>query len=206
LLPITYKPREMARMSFRKIPKYLTLDEARSLVSPLLKEADYVSWFLCLLLLRTGARISELLSVHLGDVDFNNRTMRIITEKRTSHERFVPVQDDVLAAIGEWITLQAQAGQAITRRDRLFSFGRTTAFLRVREAFHITGIAKAADKGRSNAHPHTLRHSFAVINLAQGVPITVLAEWLGHASIQNTLIYTKIIAQHSRHWAEQVRW
>jgi site-specific recombinase XerD len=133
-------------------------------------------------------------------------TIRIITEKRQSHDRFVPVQADVLAAIGEWISTQAQAGRTIACKDRLFAFGRTMAFLRVREAFQSTGIGKTDDKGESNAHPHTLRHTFAVISLAQGVPIIVLAEWLGHASIQNTLIYTKIIAQHSRHWAGQVQW
>lgn len=206
MLPIIHSPRELARVTSRKIPKYLTLDEARSLVSPLLKDDNYISWFLCLLLLRTGARISELLSIRLGDVDYNNRTIRIITEKRQSHERFIPVQTDVLAAVGEWITLQAQSNRTITRKDRLFNFGRTMAFLRVREAFKNANIEKKDDKGKSNAHPHTLRHTFAVINLAQGVPITVLAEWLGHASIQNTLIYTKIIAQHSKHWAEKVQW
>ncbi len=165
-----------------------------------------MSWFLCLMLLRTGARISELLAVCLGDVDYNNQTIRFVTQKRESHERFVPVQTDVLAAIGEWITLQAQSGRTITRKDRLFSFGRIMAFLRVREAFKLTGIEKTDGKGKSNAHPHTLRHTFAVVNLAQGVPVTVLAEWLGHASIQNTLIYTRILAHHSRHWVEQVRW
>ncbi len=206
MLPIVHSPREVTRALSRKVPKYLTLDETRMLLGPLLKDSDYVSWFLCLMLLRTGSRISELLFVRLGDVDYNNQTIRIVTEKRQSHERFVPIQTDVLAAIGEWITLQAQSGRMITRKDRLFSFGRTMAFLRVRNAFQIAGIEKTDDRGRSNAHPHSLRHSFAVINLAQGVPITVLAEWLGHASIQNTLIYTKIIAQHSRHWASQVQW
>lgn len=142
MLPIAHKTRELVRLASHKLPKYLTLDEARTLVSPRLKDENYVSWFLCFMLLRTGARISELPSVRLGGIDFNNVTVRIITEKRESHERFVPVQADVLAAIGEWITLQAHAGRIINRRDKLFSFGRTTAFLRVREAFHITGIEK----------------------------------------------------------------
>lgn len=206
MLPVVHSPREITRALSRKVPKYITLDDTRALLCPLLKEEDYVSWFLCLLLLRTGARISELLAVRLGDVDYTNQTIRIVTEKRESHERFVPVQTDVLAAIGEWVTLQAQSGRTITRKDRLFSFRRTMAFLRVREAFQKAGIEKVDDRHHSNAHPHTLRHSYAVINLAQGVPITVLAEWLGHSSIQNTLIYTKIIAQHSRHWAQQVQW
>lgn len=206
MLPIVHSPREIARALSRKIPKYITLDESRALLSDRLKDNNYISWFLCLMLLRTGARVSELLAVRLGDVDYNNRTIRIVTKKRQSHERFVPVQTDVLAAVGEWITIQAQSGRTITRNDRLFNFGRTMAFLRVKEAFRVAKIEKDDDKGKSNAHPHTLRHSYAIVNLAQGVPITTVSEWLGHSSIQNTLVYTKIIAQHSRHWAEQVQW
>lgn len=110
MLPVVHKTREIAQALSRKIPKYITLDETRLLLSSRLKETDYVSWFLCLMLLRTGARVSELLSVRLGDVDYNNRTIRIVTAKRETHERFVPVQADVLASIGEWVTLQAQWG------------------------------------------------------------------------------------------------
>lgn len=206
MLPIVHKTREIAQALSRKIPKYITLDETRLLLSARLRETNYIAWFLCLMLLRTGARVSELLAVRLGDIDYSNRTIRIVTAKRSLHERFVPVQADVLAAVGEWVTIQAQRGRQISRKDKLFAFGRISAFLRVKEAFRFAGLERVDDRGKSNSHPHVLRHTFAVINLAQGVPITVLAEWLGHASIQNTLIYTKILAQHSKHWAEQVQW
>ncbi|MDR7869115.1 MAG: site-specific integrase [Sporomusaceae bacterium] len=178
MLPVVHSPREIARALSRKVPKYITLDESRALLSDRLKDENYVSWFLCLMLLRTGARVSELLAVRLGDVDYNNQTIRIVTEKRQSHERFVPVQADILAAVGEWITIQAQSGRTIARKDRLFNFGRIMAFLRVRDAFQLAGIEKVDDKGKSNAHPHSLRHTYSIINLAQGVPIITVSEWL----------------------------
>ena len=45
MLPVV-QAREIAQALSRKIPKYITLDETRLLMSTRLKEADYVSWFL----------------------------------------------------------------------------------------------------------------------------------------------------------------
>jgi site-specific recombinase XerD len=39
-----------------------------------------------------------------------------------------------------------------------------------------------------------------------GVPLVVLNEWLGHADIRNTLIYTKVTAQDTRAYYEQINW
>jgi integrase/recombinase XerC len=63
-----------------------------------------------------------------------------------------------------------------------------------------------AEIEKERSHPHSFRHTYAIVNLAQGVPVTVVQEWLGHANILNTLIYTRILAQHSKGFAEQVQW
>ena len=54
------------------------------------------------------------------------------------------------------------------------------------EAVNRAGIAKPA-------HVHTLRHSFATHLLLHGVNIRKVQEYLGHKSIETTMIYTHVI-------------
>lgn len=40
---------------------------------------------------------------------------------------------------------------------------------------------------------HTARHTFAVLSLMKGLPVAVLQKVLGHAKIQTTMLYAKIV-------------
>ena len=40
---------------------------------------------------------------------------------------------------------------------------------------------------------HTLRHSYARHLLMNGIPINYLSRWLGHSSIQTTLVYLELV-------------
>ena len=64
----------------------------------------------------------------------------------------------------------------------------------VKRLYRVSGRCK----GRCNAPgkrvgTHTLRHSYARHLLMNGIPINYLSRWLGHSSIQTTLIYLELV-------------
>ena len=50
-----------------------------------------------------------------------------------------------------------------------------------------------ADRQSVDSGTHTLRHSYARHLLVHGVPISYRSHWLGHSSIQTTLIYLELV-------------
>ncbi|MYA61629.1 MAG: tyrosine-type recombinase/integrase [Dehalococcoidia bacterium] len=72
--------------------------------------------------------------------------------------------------------------------DRLIKASRSTADRWIRAAKVKEEEAGAILMGR-HISSHTLRHSYAMHLMMNGIPINYLSRWLGHSSIQTTLIY-----------------
>ena len=73
---------------------------------------------------------------------------------------------------------------------------RTTAWRCVQRAFerakHLGAIPPSREVGS-----HTFHHSYARHLLMNGIPINFLSRWLGHSSIQTTLIYLELVPDPS---------
>ncbi len=196
MLPISIFPRALSQTFRRELPKYFNQAELRMILSEELRQKDYPSWFLVFFLSRTGCRITEALNITVASVDFSSRTLRTRTLKRRDiFERAIPLTGEVIGVIAEYI-----ASLGLQRHDKLFSFTRKTAYIKVQKACREAGIKD------ERCHPHTLRHTFATTAILNGVPLPVLQAWLGHRDIYNTLIYTQVLAVDSRQFAENLRW
>ena len=72
----------------------------------------------------------------------------------------------------------------------------TTAWRWVKTAVRRAEELGAISPGK-HISTHTLRHSYARHLLMNGIPINYLSRWLGHSSIQTTLIYLELVPDPS---------
>jgi len=149
----------------------------------------------------TGARISEACGLSLGDLDFDQRLVRLFG--KGAKERIVPVGRSAVAAMEQWLHGGRPALEPAiwkTRDDQMAIFlntrgarlSRQAAWAVVRKYGEATGLA-------DRLSPHVLRHSCATHLLDHGADLRIVQEMLGHASISTTQVYTKV--SQERLWA-----
>lgn len=146
-----------------------------------------------------GLRVSELVSLRLGDLFFGEGYLRVTG--KGDKQRLVPFGPSVRERLSAY--LEVRAGQAAGRSEEtLFLNNRGRALTRVmvftllRQAVRDAGIDKRVS-------PHTFRHSFATHLLEGGASIRQVQELLGHESITTTEIYTHLDNEHLRQTVER---
>lgn len=161
------------------LPEYLEPAEVNGLIRFAPNPQAALLFLVCW---RSGLRISEALSIRTADI--THETLRVRRGKG-GKDRLVPVHPELGAAFRSALAFGA-------KRELLFDITRHTAWRWVKEAQERAVNAGVLMNGK-RIGTHTLRHSFARHALASGVPINVLSRWLGHASLQTTLIYLQIL-------------
>lgn len=131
---------------------------------------------LCILLLDTGARLSEMLNVSFGDFT-NNFQQVTFWHTKTNHPRTVP------------LTRRAKA--VLERRFREFP---DAPFHNIQQAKFRSAWNKMRSTlaGFANVTPHTLRHTCCTRLVLGGVDIKRVMEWMGHKNISTTMRYMQI--------------
>lgn len=173
--------------------KYLNSAERKKLLAVAEDEADASAQAFALTLFYTGCRISEALNLTAERVDFTNRALVFETLKRRSrgHFRAVPIPDSLCERLRP--LLRDRAGPA-----RVWAFSRATGYRHVKGLMHRAGISGGM------MCPKGLRHGMAVACLAQGIPITIVQKWLGHARLETTAIYLDVSGEEERELASRL--
>lgn len=135
-----------------------------------------------------GLRVSELLSLKIGDIDLSNRTIRV--NGKGQKERIVPMRQTTPLWISAYFS---------SFRKRNPGSSTPYAFLNLQgkplsRVSFWKQIKKYADKAgiRSEVSPHTLRHSFATHLLENGAELRAVQRMLGHQDIGTTEVYTHV--------------
>lgn len=166
--------------------KVLTSEET----SRLLAEMSEPMWNLMIHLgLRTGLRRGELMALDWADIDFARNRLTVnhaasagqIAPPKTYQVRSIPLAADIRARLE---TIARPSGYIFPNpHGGLCSEGG------IEEA--IRRMAKKADIRRIGWH--TLRHTFATELAANGVPLHVVKELLGHSTIAMTMRYAHVV-------------
>ncbi len=125
------------------------------------------------LIYATGVRVSELCSMDIGDIDFEDFTIRV--RGKGGKFRVVFVDDDTLEEIEAFSAGRIAGPLFLGQQGRAIS---------PRTVQHI--FKKWAPEGIT---PHKIRHSYASELYKRSKNLRVVQENLGHSSIQTTEIY-----------------
>ena len=152
------------------------------------------------LLYASGMRVSELISLNLGDVDAVNDFVRCFG--KGNKERIIPIARKASLTVEEYLK-ESRPKLARNKNDKALFLNRRGERL-TRQGFWqiLKGHARAAELS-ADITPHTLRHSFATHMLSGGADLRTVQELLGHANISTTQVYTHLTSEHVRRTYEK---
>jgi site-specific recombinase XerD len=180
-----------------RVIEYLEPEQVRAVLakpdrrSPL-GQRDYA---LLLLLYNTGARIGEALRLSATDLHLTTpRHVRILG--KGNKERICPLWAETGAALSRIVDASAP-------QRRVFRSARSDALSRDGVAHALRKYVALAAREmpslrRHRITPHVLRHSCAVALLEAGVDVTIIRDYLGHASVATTSRYISTNVQMKR--------
>lgn len=141
------------------------------------------------LLFSTGIRISELCHIHIKDIDFQERSLKILG--KGSKERILYLgNDQVIESLKSLLELYKDSKDS-KDTDYLFLNKFNT---RLSEQSVRILLKKIESELKLTVHitPHMFRHTFATTLLEKEVDIRYIQNILGHSSISTTQIYTHV--------------
>jgi site-specific recombinase XerD len=178
----------------RRVVSYLTREELDAVlaVPDLTTVQGRRDRALLLFLARTGARVTEAISVSHADLRLDSPS-QVLLHGKGSKDRVVPLAPDlvtVLRALRDDRGVRPSSGEPVfvnARGRRLTRFGVVHIVHRI-----VAGAVKTRpDLTRRSISPHTLRHTTAMDLLQAGVDLTTIRSWLGHASVETTHHYVE---------------
>ncbi len=169
----------------------LSVDEINTFLSAIDPSTDIGKRNLAIieLLYGAGLRVSELASIKASDIDFNERTIRVMGKGRK--ERIAPFNEEALKSLNSYLEIRSNLAKEDKPSDIIF-LNKSGTPLNVRSIQRLTRFISLKAGIIRKATPHTMRHSYATHLLEAGASIKTVKELLGHASIAATQKYTHL--------------
>jgi integrase/recombinase XerC len=182
----------------RKLPRFLTAEAAADVMAAPLgletgRAVAHLRDALALeLLYGSGIRVSELATLDLGQISSASAEVRVLGKGRK--ERIVPLGSKAQAALEAYLPRRAELRHPKSGAfdQNALLLGQAGKRLSVRWLQKLVKRYGALGAGRSDLHPHALRHSCATHMLEGGADLRAIQEMLGHSSLSTTQRYTHV--------------
>ena len=178
----------------KRLPKALTISDIESMIASNGEDiAGVRNKALIETLYATGARVSEIVQLNVGDISRSEgNTVTVKVRGKGGKERLVPMGKFAQHALDQYLTRSRPTMLKNAREEALFLNEKRGTRLTRQSAWQI--VMKAAERAgiERDISPHALRHSFATHLLDGGADIRVVQELLGHSSVTTTQIYTLV--------------
>lgn len=193
LLPANPMKNLDAPKTKKSLPKYLTLDESKKLLSVISgknKERDFA---IVTLFLNCGMRLSELVSINYNDIKSDGT---IVITGKGNKERTIYLNQACIDAITAYMKVRPNdkvKDRALFLSSRCQRINPRTVEMMVNKYIDMAGL------GGRGLSVHKLRHTAATLMYQHGnVDVLVLKEILGHENLGTTEIYTHIQSDASK--------
>jgi integrase/recombinase XerD len=181
----------------RSLPRSLSEAEVESLLSaPAVADPlGYRDRTMLEVLYATGLRVSELVSLKLGQVNLNQGVTRVLG--KGNRERLIPLGEEAVRWLKAFIS--GARNDILLDRSTDYLFPTRRGDRMTRQAFWhiIKRYARKAGVDRELS-PHTLRHAFATHLLNHGADLRVVQMLLGHSDLSTTQIYTHVARERMK--------
>lgn len=178
--------------------RFLSPDEARAIMDEL-KKRNYQAWLMALISLHCGLRFGEIAHLCWGDIDIPAMTIHI-REAKSGYGRHAVMTTDVAEALS---SLSPGAPS-----DLVFSTGTGGAIRQVSDSFATVvkklGLNNGITDRRQKIVFHTLRHTYASWLAKSGQGQLVIADRLGHRTLEMTKRYTHLMDETRKASADAI--
>lgn len=153
-------------------------------------------------LMYLGCRLSEALEITPNRINLSNReiTIRSLKKRKDNQFRQVPAPEALIDALSLAFDIRKhQLANSTRANQRLWTWTRQHAYEIIKKIMIDAGIPEG--KHRT---PKGLRHSYGINAIINGVDVINLKEWMGHADLATTQIYTTVIGHEKKEVAKRM--
>lgn len=183
----------LVQVKQKRLPKHLSVDEMFKVIAMAGGESEMEIRDRALLELwyATGTRVSEICQVQVSDLDFEQKTLKVLG--KGNRQRLLPVGEVALSWCQKYKMIRHEwiRRACLKEMDTFFLSPRGGVLSRQNVWKMLKSYTKKAGIKRS-VWPHMIRHSFATHILRNGADLRAVQELLGHRSISTTEVYTHL--------------